>query len=99
MTYEYEYRMKRDVDCWSSCDDSMAAVLLESGEGWEVRKRRVGPWSTFDPDNNHQPAWDDNTVERVARRLWVDACSEYSYEWEPNADIFREQARGILSVL
>ena len=46
------------------------------------------------------PVWDEDTVtEAVARRLHTDACSEHDYAWEPNADTFRNQARGLLAVV
>lgn len=39
----------------------------------------------------------DELVETVARQLWQDACSEYDYDWDLNAEQFRAQARGILT--
>jgi hypothetical protein len=42
---------------------------------------------------------DDETVERVARKLWDMERSEYDYEWELNASSYRESARTILAAL
>jgi hypothetical protein len=38
-------------------------------------------------------------VEKVARKLWEQARSEYDYDWDSNRDQFLEQARVILAVL
>lgn len=38
-------------------------------------------------------------VEDVAALLWRDASQEYDYDWEPNAESFRSQARKLIKAM